>query len=118
MVMVKFIKSLRLGELLFIAGDIVYGDTHDMSLLRSKYDRLKNKEGYQSLLKNTDIIGVWDDHDYGWNDAVKYYSQKDSSKMILTNFLDIPIDDPVQTREGIYSSYLLEDGMIKIILLA
>jgi alkaline phosphatase D len=87
-------------------GDIVYGDTHDMRVLQSKYDALANEPGYQKLISGTkDVIGVWDDHDYGWNDAGKYYNKKDSSKQILVDFLKLDEDDPVRSRQGLYSSY-------------
>lgn len=87
-------------------GDIVYGDTHDMGVLQSKYDKLDSELGYQKVKTITkDIIGVWDDHDYGWNDAGKYYSKKDSSKAILVDFLDLDKSDPVRDRKGMYTSY-------------
>ena len=55
---------------LFIwTGDIIYGDTHDMNILRKKYDTQKSHSDYQQLLKTIPVIGVWDDHDYGTNDG-------------------------------------------------
>jgi alkaline phosphatase D len=34
-------------------GDNIYGDTHDMEILRKKYHELGVKESYQHLVKNT-----------------------------------------------------------------
>jgi alkaline phosphatase D len=101
-------------------GDIVYGDTHDMSALKSRYTKLSNEPGYQALVHQSDsVIGIWDDHDYGWNDAGKNYSKKDSSKIILANFLNIEAKDPIMSRNGIYSSHTFGSAPIstKIILL-
>src|SRR5829696_4582652 len=49
---------------LFI-GDIVYGDTKDMDVLRGKYKKLLDQPGYQKLLKTCPLMATWDDHDYG-----------------------------------------------------
>lgn len=100
-------------------GDIVYGDTHDMAVLKEKYDTQKAKPAYQKLLSNVRVIGVWDDHDYGVNDGGKNYPMKNESKELLLDFLDVSADDPVRERQGVYSSHEIESNgkIIKIILL-
>lgn len=100
-------------------GDIMYGDSHDMSVLKAKYDKQKNKPQYQALLAKTKVIGIWDDHDYGINDGGKYYSKKKESKELLLEFLDVAANDPVRSHKGAYSDYdiKLKDKLIKVILL-
>ena len=100
-------------------GDIVYGDTQDMKILKEKYDRQKAKPQYQQLLNNTPVIGVWDDHDYGTNDGGKHYTMKDESKDLLLDFLDITKNNPVRNHQGVYSSYniSLGDNNIKVLLM-
>ncbi len=100
-------------------GDIIYGDSHDMAVLKEKYDKQKNKPEYQKLMANSKVIGIWDDHDYGVNDGGKYYSKKDESKELLLDFLDVEKDDPVRSRKGAYSDYNLQidEKHVKIILL-
>ena len=100
-------------------GDIVYGDTHDMNVLKEKYDKQKRKIEYQQVLNNSKVIGVWDDHDYGINDGGKFYSMKRESKELLLDFLDTDMLDPVRTRDGAYADYTLIAGnkKVKIILL-
>ena len=45
-----------------------------------KYAYQKADSGYQLLLKSdAQIIGTWDDHDYGVNDGGKNYSRKKES---------------------------------------
>ena len=105
---------------LFIwTGDIVYGDTQDMQVLKKKYDQQKSHPDYQRLLQNIPVIGVWDDHDYGVNDGGKYYTKKKESKEELLDFLDVPKDNPVRDHEGAYNSYTYgqSPNKVKVILL-
>jgi alkaline phosphatase D len=101
-------------------GDNIYGDTHDMNVMARKYDLQKEHPGYQQLLgSNTQIIGTWDDHDYGINDGGKHYTMKDESKKLFMDFLDIPDDHPITEHEGVYQSYdyRFHQHLLKIILL-
>jgi len=106
-------------QLCVLLGDNIYGDTHDMKWMRVQYDSQKNMPTYQQLLKTCPVIGTWDDHDYGINDGGKYYSKKKESKEEFMRFMDIPIDDPMRTHEGVYSSHTFgpKGKRIKIILL-
>ena len=106
-------------EIFIWLGDIVYGDTHDMSVLKQKYDKQKNKPEYQKLVESMPVIGVWDDHDFGINDGGRFYSQKDSSQQLFLDFIGAEEDDPRYQRQGLYSSYELmsNEKLIKIILL-
>jgi alkaline phosphatase D len=100
-------------------GDIIYGDTEDMSVMRQKYNAQLQKPGYRKLAQETDVIGIWDDHDYGANDAGKEYPTKVESRDELFRFLDVPKDSPRREHEGAYTSYTYgpEGQQIKIILL-
>ena len=100
-------------------GDNVYADTHDMTLLRTQYQRQKSNSGYQQLLKICPVIGIWDDHDYGINDGGKFFTKKKESKEELLRFLDVPADAPVRQHEGAYTSYETgtEKQRVKVILL-
>lgn len=86
-------------------GDIIYADTKDMNLMASKYAKLKNAPSYQLLRSKCPIIGIWDDHDFGANDACKTYPKKSESKELLFNFLDIPATSPARVRAGAYQTY-------------
>lgn len=100
-------------------GDNIYGDTENMEVMKEKYDLQKSHPGYQKLLKQTDAIGIWDDHDFGENDGGKEYPAKDGSKKELLDFLDVSEDHPVRSRLGVYQSYTYssQGGTIKVILL-
>jgi len=57
-------------------GDNVYGDTEDMSVLQNKYEKLGSKPGFKKLKQQAELIAIWDDRDYGANDAGKDYPNK------------------------------------------
>ena len=87
--------------------------------MKDAYDTQKTHVDYNVLRAATDVIGVWDDHDYGANNSDKYYPKKDSSKLLLFDFLDVPKDDPAWERKGAYQSYEYVEGLltVKVILL-
>ncbi len=100
-------------------GDIVYGDTLDMDVLRAKYALQEANPGYRRLSASAEVIGVWDDHDYGRNDAGKEYPKKRQSQQVLLDFLAEPRDSPRRTQDGVYASYDFGEGerKVKVILL-
>ncbi len=100
-------------------GDIIYADTKNMQVMADKYSVVKNNIDYRRLLACSPVVGIWDDHDFGWNDAGKEYPMKRESKRLMLDFLDVPKNASVRNREGIYQSYVFgESGKkVKIILL-
>jgi alkaline phosphatase D len=106
-------------DLYVLGGDNVYGDTEDMNKLARKYAEQKNRDTYQQLLAAMPVIGTWDDHDYGANDAGKEYPMKEQSEKLLLNFLDVPQNHPVRSYPGVYHSYTMgqEGQRVKVLLL-
>ena len=95
------------GDLFIFLGDNIYGDTNDMDVLADKYQRLGAKPGFKTLKAQTPIIAMWDDHDFGQNDAGKEYPHKEQSRQIMLNFWDEPANSARRTRpDGIYTSYM------------
>ena len=108
---------------LFIwAGDIVYNDTEDMSVMQANYQEQKRQPGYQRLRESLlpgRVIGIWDDHDYGADDAGYLYSERDASQKQLLDFLDEPGDSVRRGTAGVYTSTTYSHGrhLITVILL-
>lgn len=100
-------------------GDIIYADTSDMKALWAHYKRLKVNPLYKKMTAKAQVIGIYDDHDFGVNDCGGSYPKKKESKRILMDFLDVPLNSPLRKREGGYQSYLFGTGeqRIKIIVL-
>jgi alkaline phosphatase D len=97
-------------------GDIVYSENGSMKDLSKKYALQKQLPAYKKLEENTTILGVWDDHDFGENDAGASFSKKKESRKLLFDFLEIPKNHPAQEREGAYQSYCFGRGAQKVCL--
>lgn len=100
-------------------GDIIYADTDNREKLKEMYRDQDNVAGYALLKSKIPVIGTWDDHDYGLNDGGVEFKGKKWSQQEFLDFMDVPMDSPRRTREGVYSSheYTLPEGSIKIIVL-
>jgi len=103
-------SMLALNPDVFVwTGDIVYPDrgrieASDASM-RRHYTALKTSEPYQKILERSLVLGVYDDHDYGRNNAGREFSGKDDARRSLLHFLDEPRDSPRRTRSGVYAGY-------------
>lgn len=101
-------------------GDIIYMDSDSLEITKEAYDIQKNNTDYLILRDSTEIIGIWDDHDYGLNDGGKEWPVKDKKKELMFEFLDEPENSPRRNYKGVYISYdyfLKGDRSVKIILL-
>jgi alkaline phosphatase D len=102
-------------------GDIVYSDHEfeDMAFLKESYARQKNNPAYKKFSQSTQIIGSWDDHDYGFNDGGIEFSKKKESQKIFLDFMDVASDSPRRKQAGIYYAhdYQVDGYSIKIIVL-
>ncbi|MEO0472877.1 MAG: alkaline phosphatase D family protein, partial [Bacteroidota bacterium] len=100
-------------------GDNIYGDTRDMEVLKAKYQRLADKAEFQILKQQTRLLSIWDDHDFGENDAGRHYPFKEASKEIFMDFWGVPTDSDRRKHPGIYGvEYLKKEGLtVQMILL-
>ncbi len=100
-------------------GDIIYSDTDDMVVLQKSYQKQKSQKGYSELLSNTVLMGTWDDHDYGRNDAGASYPHKWASQQLFLDFFDVPQNSPRRVQKGVYEvrDFKVDDEIIKIITL-
>ena len=94
-------------DIFVLLGDNIYGDTHDMTKLREKWNKFNSVEGFQKLRSNCRLLAVWDDHDYGENDAGLEYVPKAESQQIFLDFLNEPKDSIRRNTPGIYDSIIL-----------
>jgi alkaline phosphatase D len=65
------------------------------------------------------FFATWDDHDFGQNDAGKWYPYKNESKEIFLKFFKEPAESERRKHEGIYKTEYLKPGdkTIQVILL-
>jgi len=91
-------------DLFLFMGDNIYGDTRDITYLREQYAKLAAKPGFQRLRATTPVMSIWDDHDYGENDAGADYPVKELSRQTFLEFWQEPQRSPRWSRNGVYSS--------------
>ena len=67
-------------DLFLMIGDNVYGDseTKDLEELKLAYEQ--QKANFEMMRLDFPFEAIWDDHDYGMNDAGKEYPYKENSK--------------------------------------
>jgi len=100
-------------------GDIVYADTDDIEKTRALYAAQAARSDYATLVASTRVVGIWDDHDYGRNDAGSDYGSRVESQAALLDFLAEPAASPRRKQRGTYASYTFGEGRrrVKLILL-
>jgi alkaline phosphatase D len=96
----------RHNDLFIFLGDNIYADTRDMELMRRKYAKLAAQPGFIRLRDSTPVVAMWDDHDFGENDAGGDFPMKDESRRIFLDFWQEPADSPRRERDGVYASYV------------
>ena len=100
-------------------GDIIYADTDNRAKLKSMYNAQDAVAGYKTLKATTEVIGTWDDHDYGVNDGGVEFKAKKESQAEFLDFMMVPADSPRRQQEGIYNVhyYNTAKGKIKVLVL-
>ena len=97
-------------DLFLFMGDNVYGDVSspkDLTLLEQAYERQAESEELQRLRASTPILAVWDDHDFGMNDAGADFGGKEEAEALFERFWGVPPDAAQASRPGVYDSVIL-----------
>lgn len=112
-------------------GDNIYADWYapptgervqysiDRAWVTKRYAAQFNRPDYAAFRQQFPILGTWDDHDFGRNNAGASFALKEVTRDLALNFMQVPIGDPRWTREGLYGAYDFgpEGQMTKVILL-
>lgn len=115
-----FIGDNNYADIQEIEGEIKYGPVTNPSRFTQAYDAVKNIPEFAAFRQQVPMLmGTWDDHDYGENDAGKEYPLKAESQSAFIEFFEFDQTHPIHQQEGIYHSQILEnDGKsIQIIML-
>jgi alkaline phosphatase D len=94
-------------DLLLLIGDNMYADLDKKvkvtpDVIREKYAQVARLPGFVKLRATCPMLGTWDDHDYGRNDAGAEWEHKDAAQKEFHDFFGTPTDDPRRTRKGVY----------------
>jgi alkaline phosphatase D len=80
--------SSHLHPRLFLwLGDAVYAKSNKLAGLEKAFNSLLNNHFYSNFVKTTEIDGVWDDHDYGINDAGNHITDRNKRQKVYVDFL-------------------------------
>lgn len=100
-------------------GDNIYADTEDRNAMRALYDRLGSNPRFRAIADTAEVMAVWDDHDYGWNNANRTWAFRDVAKAEFDRFWGVPAGDPRRNQPGVYSARTFGSGdrTVQVILL-
>ena len=78
-------------ELLLLMGDNMYADLDKKlkvtpDVIREKYKQVAQLPGFVKLKATCPMLGTWDDHDYGKNDAGAEWEHKDGAQEAFLDF--------------------------------
>ncbi|WP_353218341.1 alkaline phosphatase D family protein, partial [Sandarakinorhabdus sp.] len=108
-------------DLFLFMGDNVYGDTNsrDLDELIGAYAAALARPDYRRFRSAMPMAAVWDDHDYGLNDAGASYAWKAATRPLFFDFWNVPADSPRRRTGGIYDSFITgpRGARVQIILL-
>lgn len=95
-------------DVLLLLGDNMYADLDKKlkvtpEVIREKYRQVAKLPGFVRLKAASGrVLGTWDDHDYGKNDAGAEWEYKDAAQKEFHDFFGTPPDDPRRQRKGVY----------------
>jgi len=93
-------------DLFIFLGDNIYADTRDPAVMAAKYAMLAAKPGFRKLRETTPVLAIWDDHDFGEDDAGADYPMKAESRRQFCDFWGEAATSPRRVREGIHAAYV------------
>ncbi len=93
-------------DLFLFMGDNVYGDvtSPEMNELLSAYAGALARPDYRRFREAMPHLAVWDDHDYGDNDAGVTFAYRQATRPLFLDFWDVPADSPRRTRDGVWDA--------------
>ena len=110
-------------DLFLFLGDNVYGTqygtTTGLAGIDRAYREFAGVPAFDRFRRQVPVLAIWDDHDYGLNDAGVELPFKSQSKDRLLDFFDVPADAPVRGHAGVYQAATFgpEGRRLQIILL-
>lgn len=89
----------------FTGGDFGYPDSPLLQNQRLNFQRQYDPKNafYYSVLKKTPLFGIWDDHDFGKNDADKTLANKEQALYAWKE--NFPLPELVSPESGLWYSF-------------
>ncbi|MFP5520138.1 MAG: alkaline phosphatase D family protein [Bdellovibrionia bacterium] len=90
------------SDLFLFLGDNVYASHPKQQPISAQYDKLSQISDYATLRKTTPTLAIWDDHDYGLNDAGAENPLKHEAKQEFLRHWPYVQKQLSPTQSGIY----------------
>ena len=95
------------------AGDAIYKESGGRGgvpeQLGAGYAQQLLQPGYAALLRSgVRVHGTWDDHDFGRNDAGRWFAPRRESQQLYLDFIEeaqTPVEVRRRAREGVYAAH-------------
>ncbi len=100
-----FIGDNQYADWQRIDGELVYGPVTDPARIVEAYSTLSAIPEFAEFRQKVPLLGTWDDHDYGENDAGVDYPLKQQSQQAFLDFFGFDKSDPIRQQQGVYQSY-------------
>lgn len=98
------ILAQRPQVFVFLGDNIYASDRARNENPAAEYAKLSQIPGFQRLKQGTEILAIWDDHDFGVNDGGREFERKHIFEKAFLDFFEVPLDHPRRQRPGIYDA--------------
>jgi alkaline phosphatase D len=88
-------------------GDNFYGDAITPDVLRARHAEFAQPSALQAFRRSHPHIAIWDDHDYGVDDAGGEYLHKVLSQKLFCDTWGEAAQSPRRRRDGVYEAYFI-----------
>lgn len=87
--------------------------------MKRLYQYQLSDKAYQAMLRSlqTPVIGVYDDHDIGLNNADGTFADKVAGQQLFLDFLGVDEAHPLRKQEGLYAAHEFGEGRVLLLLL-
>lgn len=89
-------------QFMVLAGDNIYASTIEDK--EKKYSALKEEPNYKKFVSRVPVYAIWDDNDYGKNDAGGEYPFRAETEKLFKNFFGLA--ETLGGQDGIYRSHI------------
>lgn len=113
------VRASKPDAFLFLGDNIYFDVKGSTDNFDKEYARLDTYPEFVKLKNSIPFFTIWDDHDFGLNDAGVEYPRKAEAQKAFNKYWNVSKDSRRQTGEGIYDSAIVgpEGKRVQIIML-
>ncbi len=98
----------RAPDAVLFLGDFPYSAAGRLEELRAGHRLIRGNRHFSALAASVPLYAIWDDHDFGENDADGSNMYKDEALQAFTEYWPNP-ENKDREEKGIYTSFLIND---------